>query len=48
MIRLDGAVLPDMHNEWQAGDRRYLSNTSMAELYPTRKTAPAAELNTGD
>ena len=24
----------DMHDEWQAGDRRYLSETSMALLYP--------------
>lgn len=48
VIRLVGAVLADMHDEWQAGDRRYLSDTSMAELYPERDTAPVAELNTGD
>lgn len=48
VIRLVGAVLADMHDEWQAGDRRYLSDTSMAELYPTRDTAPVAELEPGD
>jgi putative transposase len=48
VIRLVGAVLANMHDEWQAGDRRYLSDTSMAELYPERDTAPVAELNTGD
>jgi hypothetical protein len=37
-----------MHDEWQAGDRRYLSDTSMAELYPTRDNDPVAELEPGD
>ena len=48
VIRLVGAVLADMHDEWQASDRRYLSEGSMALLYPERDTAPVAELNNGD
>ena len=48
VIRLVGAVLADTHDEWQAGDRRYLSEGSMAKLYPERDTATVAELNPGD
>jgi len=33
LLRLAGAVLVEQHDEWEAGDRRYLSEASMADLY---------------
>jgi putative transposase len=35
-IRLAGAVVADIHDEWAASERRYFSEGSMAELYPER------------
>ena len=50
VIRLVGAVLADLHDDWISSDRRYLSEASMAKLYPEREDAPTvtAELNAGD
>lgn len=48
VIRLVGAVLADMHDEWQSADnRRYLSEGSMALLYPDRDTGPIAAIDSG-
>ncbi len=32
LLRLAGAVLVEQHDEWEAADRRYFSEASMAEL----------------
>ena len=47
LLRLAGAVLAEIHDEWQVSDRRYLSETSMAQLTdptpePTKEVAPPA------
>jgi putative transposase len=47
VIRLVGAILTDMHDEWQSDQRHYLSETSMAQLKPTSHTEPIAAIDSG-
>ncbi len=48
VIRLVGAVLIDMHDEWIAGDRRYLSEGSMAKLYDIGDNDRNAAIESGE
>ncbi len=48
VIRLVGAVLIDMHDEWIAGDRRYLSEESMAMLTDAIDTGAHAAIGSGE
>ncbi len=46
VIRLVGAVLVDQHDEWQATDRRYLSEASMAQIdNPTKEVTTSPTPN---
>jgi putative transposase len=48
VVRLVGAVLNDLHDEWQVSDRRYLSEGSMAKLNPTTDTGVVAAIRASD
>jgi putative transposase len=48
VIRLVGAILADMHDEWQSGERRHLSEGSMAQLKPTSDTGGIAAIDSGE
>jgi putative transposase len=47
VIRLVGAILLDMHDEWVAAERLYLSEGSMAKLYTTGDNELVAALDSG-
>jgi putative transposase len=48
VIRLVGAVMIDMHDEWIAGERRYLSEASIAKLYQASETETVAAIESSD
>ena len=48
VIRLVGAILLDMHDEWIAGERRYLSESSMAKLYDLSDNGAIAAIESGE
>jgi hypothetical protein len=44
---LVGAILADMHDEWQSGERCYLSEGAMAQLNPTIDTDTTTTIDGG-
>jgi hypothetical protein len=38
----------DIHDEWQSGERRYLSEGGMAQLKPTSDTGDIAAIDSGE
>jgi Transposase, Mutator family len=48
VIRLVRTVLAHMHDEWQSGERRQLSEGSMAQLKTTRDTGAVAAIDSGE
>ena len=46
LLRLTACVLIEAHDEWQDTDRRYLSETSMALLYPSEPTTLVTTVTT--
>jgi putative transposase len=42
VVRLAGSVLLDIHDEWQAAERRYFSESSMAKLDNERDNGPGS------
>ncbi len=46
LLRLSACVLIEAHDEWQDTDRRYLSEASMALLYPTEPTVLVTTVTT--
>jgi putative transposase len=47
VIRLVGGILADVQDQWQSGERSYLSEGSMAQLEPTSNTGGIAANDSG-
>jgi len=47
ILRLAGAVLIELHDEWQVAERRYLSESSMALLDPAADDGTTQEVDQG-